>query len=140
MRFDVRPEFVTTKKCVADKKRVAFTFKIEIVGQPGDLIAALFHPGGKMWRFAGALFMPEIAWDELFADSESGVGGENHVRQLWLRWDELNFAIQFGKNRVQAPPLLLRDARFCPARSTHPGIDLVLDAVVIRRAKKKLAH
>src|SRR5882724_5545244 len=140
MRFDVGPEFVTAKKCVADEKCIAFAFEIKIIGQPGDLEAALFHPAGKMRRLAGALFVPKIAWDKLFAHSESGVGGENHVRQLWLRRDELNSAIQFGKGRVQPAPLLLRDRCFRPARSAHPGIDLVLDAVVIRRAKKEFAH
>src|SRR5438477_2977528 len=140
MRFDIGPEFVAAKKRVADKKGVAFTFEIKIVGQPGDLETALFHPAGKMRRLAGALLVPKIARDELLANSESGVGGENHVRQLWLRRNELNFAIQFGKNRVQAAPLFLREGRFRPARPAHPGIDLVLDAVVIRRAKKALAH
>ena len=32
MRFDVGPEFVAAKKCVAGEKRVAFAFEIEIVG------------------------------------------------------------------------------------------------------------
>src|SRR6266446_2158106 len=140
MRFDVGTELVTAKKRVADKKGVAFAFEIVIVGQPRDLETAFFHPAGKMRRFAGPLFMPKVAWDKLFTDSESGVGRENHVRQLWLRRDELNSAIQFGKGRVQAAPLLLRDRRFRPARSAHPGIDLVLDAVVIWRAKKEFAH
>ena len=93
-----------------------------------------------MRRFAGALFVSKVAWDKLFTNRESGVSRENHVRQLWLRRDEFNSAIQFGKGRVQAAPLLLRDRRFRPARSAHPRIDLVLDAVVIRRAKKEFAH
>ena len=48
--------------------------------------------------------------------------------------------IQFGKRRVQLAPLLLNDRRFGAAGDAHPGIDLVLDAVVIRRTKKQLAH
>src|SRR6202023_1326585 len=140
MRFDVGTELVTAKKCVAGEKRVAFTFEIVIIGQPGDLEAAFFHPAGKMRRFAGALFVPKVAWDKLFPDSESGVGCKNHVRQVWLRRDELNFVIQFGKGRVQTAPLLLRDRCFGPARAAHPRIDFVLDAVVIRWAKQELAH
>src|SRR5438045_666649 len=93
-----------------------------------------------MGRFAGPLFMPKIAGDELLPDCEASVGREHHVRQIWLRRDEFNFAIQFGKDSVQTAPLFLGQGRFRPSGSTHPRVDLVLDAVVIRRAKKKLAH
>jgi hypothetical protein len=41
---------------------------------------------------------------------------------------------------VQLFPLLLDDCRFGAAGDAHPGIDLVLDAVVVRRTKKQLAH
>src|SRR3979409_1313484 len=117
MRFDVGPEFIAAKTGVGGKKGITFAFEVRIIGQPEDLETAFFHPAGKMRRFAGAFFMPKITWDKLFSDSESGVGGKNHVRQVWLRRDELNLAIQFGKNRVQAAPLLLRDRCFRPARS-----------------------
>src|SRR5207244_4888005 len=136
MRFNVGAEFVTAKKCVASEKRVAFAFEIVIIGQRGNLEAAFFHPVGKMRRFAGALFVPKIARNKLLADSEPGIGGKDHVRQFRLRRDQLDLAIQSGKGRVQTAPLLLRQRRFRPARPAHPGINLVLDAVVIRRAKK----
>ena len=45
-----------------------------------------------------------------------------------------------GKPRVQLFPLLLDDRRFGAAGDAHPGIDLILDTVVIRRTKKQLAH
>src|SRR2546430_17527147 len=45
-----------------------------------------------------------------------------------------------GKPRVQLFPLLLDDRRFGAAGDAHPWIDLVLNAVVIRRTKKQLAH
>src|SRR5438270_13011777 len=101
MRLDVGPEFVTAKKCVADEKCIAFAFEIKIIGQPGDLEAALFHPAGKMRRLAGALFVPKTAWNELFAHSETGVGGGNHVRQLWLRRDGPESAIASGERQVE---------------------------------------
>jgi len=41
---------------------------------------------------------------------------------------------------VQLFPLLLHDRRVGAVGDAHPGIDLVLDAVVIRRTKKQLAH
>src|SRR5262245_44682339 len=47
---------------------------------------------------------------------------------------------KFQKRRVQSFPLLLNDRRFGAAGDVHPGIDLVLNAVVIRRTKKQLTH
>src|SRR5712664_298701 len=140
MRFDVGAELVTAKKCIASEKRVAFAFEIVIIWQPRNLVAAFFHPAGKMRRFASALFVPEITRNELLADSEAGIGGKNHIRQLGLRRDELDSAIQFGQRCVQTAPLRLRERRFSAARAAHPGINFVLDAVVIRRAKQELAH
>ena len=90
--------------------------------------------------FAGAFFVAEITGDESAANRQPGVGGEDHVRQSRLRRNQMNLAIQFGKRRVQLFPLLLDDRRFGAAGDAHPGIDLVLDPVVIRRTKKQLAH
>ena len=82
MRFDVGAEFITAKKRIASEKCVAFALEIIIIGQPRNLIAAVFHPTGEMRRFSGALFVPKIARNELLADSEAGIGGKNHVRQF----------------------------------------------------------
>ena len=37
-------------------------------------------------------------------------------------------------------PLGLHDCCFRPTGAAHPGIDLVFDAVVIRRAEQQFAH
>ena len=99
-----------------------------------------FHPACKMRRLIRALFMPEITRNEFATNGETGVGRENHVGKLWLRRNQIDFAIQIRKRRVQFGPLFLGEWRLCAARATHPGIDLVLDAVVIRRAKEQLTH
>src|SRR5882724_13537223 len=52
MRLDIGPKLVPAKKCVAVEESVAFTFEVEIVGQPRDLVAMFFHPARKMRRFA----------------------------------------------------------------------------------------
>src|SRR4030095_2221939 len=41
---------------------------------------------------------------------------------------------------MQLFPLLLREGHLSAAGAVHPRIDLVLDAVVIRRTKEELAH
>jgi hypothetical protein len=140
MRLNVGTEFVAAKKDVAAEERVAFALEVKLLRQPIDFVAVLRHPFGKKRLFAGAFFVAEVAGNESAANRQPGVGGEDHVRQSWLRRNQMNLAIQFGKRRVQLFPLLLDDRRFGAAGDAHPGIDLVLDAVVIRRTKKQLAH
>ena len=140
MRFNVGAKFVAAKKCVASEERIAFALEIIIVRQPGDLITMLLHPARKMRRFIGAFFVTKIARDEFFPDCETGVRRKNHVGKFRLRRDQLDLAIQFRQGRVQIFPLLLRQRRFRAARAAHPWIDFVLDAVMVRRTEKQLAH
>ncbi len=138
--FDVGSEFVTAKKHIAREKRVAFALEIVVVRQPRNLVAVFFHPAREMRRFAGAFFMPKIAWNKLFSYSQSGIGGKDHVRQFRLWRDQFDLTIEPGKRGLQTGPLILRERGFGAAGPTHPGINLVLDAVIIRRAQQKLAH
>src|SRR5438067_11401421 len=138
MRFDVGTKLVAAKKHIAAEERVTFAFEIIILGEPGDLIAAFFHPTGEVRRFARALFVAKVTRDKSVADSEPGIGGENHVRQFWLRWNEIDFAIELRQRGVQTAPLFLGYGGFGAAGPTHPGINFVLNAVVIGRTKQQL--
>ncbi|KAG0505770.1 MAG: hypothetical protein Udaeo_08660 [Candidatus Udaeobacter sp.] len=139
VRLDVGTKFVTAKEHVLAEERVAFAFEVKFFRQPIDFIAVLLHPFGEKRLFSCAFFVAEIAGDESAANRQPGVGGEDHVRQPWLRRDQMNLA-KLGKRRVQSFPLLLHDRRVGAVGDAHPRIDLVLDAVVIRRTKKQLAH
>jgi hypothetical protein len=79
--------------------------------------------------------MPKIARYEFLADGQPRISCENHVREPRLRRDEMNFAIQSRQGVMKTFPLLLGHRCFSAARPTHPGIDFVLDPVVIRRTK-----
>src|SRR5437763_2034157 len=138
MGFDVGTKFVTAKEHIGTKKRVAFTFEIIIVWQPGNLVAAFFHPRCKMWRFAGPFFVAKITGNKCFADGESSVGGKNHVRQFRLWRNQLDFRVEFRERRVQPVPLFLSKSALRATSAAHPGVDLVFDAVIIGRAKKEV--
>src|SRR5205085_1401938 len=140
MRFDVGTKFVTAKEHIGTKKRVAFAFEIIIIWQPGNLVAAFFHPRRKMRRFASPFFVAKVTRNKCFADGESSVGGKNHVRQFRLWRNQFDFRVEFRERRVQPVPLFLSKSALRAASAAHPGVDLVLDAVMIRRAKKELAH
>ena len=141
MRLDIGAKFVPAKKNVAAaEESVTFAFEVEVIGQPRNLVAVLFHPVREVRRFARAFFVPEITGNELATDGKPGVSRENHVGESPLRGDQMNLAIQFGKRRVQFVPLLLCKHSFGAARATHPRIDLVLDPVIVRRTKEQLAH
>src|SRR2546423_15524194 len=107
MRFDVGAKFVAAKKRVTAEERVTFTFEIIIFGEPGDLIAAFFHPTGEVRSFARPLFVSKITWDKSLADSEPGIGGEKHVRQFRLRREENEFSNRVLLTGGGNPPLFL---------------------------------
>src|SRR5947207_15238028 len=140
MRIDVGAKFVTAEKNVAAEERVTFAFEVQILRQPDDFIAVLFHPTREMRRFSAAFFVPEIARNKTAADGQAGVRGEDHVGKFRARWDELDLAIECGKRVEEAFPLRLDKRRIGAAGAAHPGIDLVLDAVIIRRTEEQLAH
>ena len=80
--------------------------------------------------------MAEITRDKFLADGEPGVGSEYHVGQFRLWRHQLDLRLEGGERFVQSLPLRFRQIGFGATRATHPRIDLVLDAVVIRRAQK----
>jgi hypothetical protein len=84
--------------------------------------------------------VPKIAGDETASDGQPGVRGEDHVGKFRAWRDELDLAVQLGKRLKQTFPLRLHQWRIGAAGAAHPWIDLVFDAVIIRRTKKQLAH
>src|SRR6266545_4816961 len=52
----------------------------------------------------------------------------------------MNLAIEIRQSRIQLFPLLLRQGYLGAAGAVHPGINLVLDAVVIGRTEEQLTH
>src|SRR5215211_1128965 len=139
MRLNVGTEFVTAKEDVVAEERIAFAFEVEFFRQPLDFITVLDHPLRKKRLFSGAFLVPEIAGNEFATNRQPGVRGEDHVGQSWLWCNQMNLA-KLGKRRVELFPLLLRDRNLGGMGDAHPWIDLVLDAIVIRRTKKQLAH
>src|SRR5260370_38509070 len=140
MRLEVGTKLVPAKERITAKEGVALALEVKLLRQPRDFVTMLFHPAREMRRFAGSLFVPEIARDKFLSNSQPGVGCENHVRKLRLRRDQLNLALQFRQGRMQVLPLFLRQWCFRPPRAAHPWIDLVLDAVMVRRTKEQLTH
>src|SRR6478735_3698657 len=140
MRADIGAKFVAAKKRVTGKERVTFSLKKLIVRQPDNFVAVLFHPLRKKRRFPGPLFVPKITRDEFSADGQPGVGGKDHVGQLRLWRDEMDVASKAKEFLVQSAPLRLDEWSIGATGAAHPWIDFVFDAVVIGRAKQKIAH
>ena len=140
MRIDIGPKFVAAEKHVTAEERVAFALEIQILRQPDDFVTVLLHPAREVRRFARPFLVPEITRDETASDSETGVGGEDHVGKFRPRRDQLDLAIQVRELFEETFPLRLNEGRIGATRPAHPRIDLVLDAVIVRRTEEKLAH
>src|ERR1700730_1863453 len=138
--IDVGTKFVPAKKHVAAAEPVPFAFEIMIFRQPGNFVTVFLHPASKMRCLPCALLVAKIARNKFLADGEAGIGRENHIGKFWMRRDQLDFAIEFGQRGVQVFPLFLRNGCLGAAGATHPWVNLVLDDVMVGRAKEKLAH
>ena len=100
----------------------------------------LFRPAPEMRGFTGPFRITKIARDKLLAHGQPSVGGKNHVGQFRLRRYQLDFAVERRQSLAQTFPLCFGELTFSSACSAHPGIDLVLDTVVVRPAKQQFAH
>jgi hypothetical protein len=77
--LNVGTKFVPAKERVFAEERVTFTFKVQFLWQPFDLVVVLLHPFGEKRLFPGAFFVAEIAGDEFAANRQAGVCGKDHV-------------------------------------------------------------
>jgi hypothetical protein len=140
MRLNIGAKFVAAKKGIAAKESVAFALEIKIFRQPIDFVTALFHPLRKERLLACPLLMAKIAGNEFTANRQPRIGREDHVGKSGLGRNQMDLAIQVRESGMQLFPLPLSQGRLGAAGAAHPGINLVLDTVVIRRTQKQLAH
>jgi len=131
VRLNVGAKLVTAKERVAGKERVAFTFEELIGRQPDNFVAVFLHPLREERRFRGAFLVPKITRDKFPAHRQPGIGGEDHVWKFRLRRDEMDFVTEADQFLVQPAPLLLDERGICTPGAAHPGVNLVLYAVVI---------
>src|SRR5215471_20590838 len=90
VRTYVSAKLVAAKKRITGKKRVPFAFKELIVRQPNHFVTVLLHPVRKVRGFRRTFLVPEVARNKFLSDSEAGIGGEDHIRQLWPGRHEMN--------------------------------------------------
>ena len=140
MRAHVGAKLVAAKKRVAGKERIAFALE-ELVGrQPDDFVAVLLHPLREVGRFGGSFLVPKITRDKFLADSQPGIGGEDHVRKFRPGRDEMDVAAEAEQFRLEPAPLLLDKRGVGAPSTTHPRVNLVFDTVIIRRAEEQFSH
>src|SRR6266550_814699 len=68
VRLNVGTKFVTAKKNVVAKERVAFAFEVKFLRQPIHFVAVLLHPFGEKRLLSSAFFVAEVAGDESAAN------------------------------------------------------------------------
>src|SRR4051812_34066466 len=78
--------------------------------------------------------MAERGAEESCMEDEARVGRKDQVREARLWCHQLNGNAKLAKRLVKGVPLLGRALRGAATGTAHPRVDLVLDAVVGRRA------
>ncbi len=131
---------VAAKQNIAGEQSVAFAFEEKAVGQRQDFIVARGEPFLEVALLASPLRESKIAADEFPAYNKTGVGGEHHVRKFLLRSNQFDATTERFERGLEPLPLLAGQGGKGVVRAAHPGIDFVLDAVIIRRAKQQAAH
>src|SRR5262249_11914580 len=91
-------------------------------------------PGVEVRRFTGPHLVAKAGAEKAIVEDQAGIGSENQIGQTLLRRHQLDLDAEADERIMQAMPLLLGRLGRAAAGAAHPGIDLVLDAVVIRRA------
>ena len=136
MRLDVGAEFVTAEKRVAAEERVAFAFEIKILRQPDHFVTVFFHPAGKMRRFTGAFLCRKLLGINLFPTVSPAFAVKTMSGNLGCGGDEMNLASKLGQASRAVLSIVSARRGFRAAGAAHPGIDLVFDAVMVRRTKQ----
>src|ERR1035441_3791545 len=140
MRADVGAETVAAEQHLAAEQRIPFPFKQQPLRQAHHFVFVVEKPLLEMLLLAPALAEAKVTADELMAGHKAGVGREYHVRQLRLRRDEADLAAERLQRVMQGAPLRTSDHRLRLVGAIHPGVDFILDAVMVGRAQQQLAH
>jgi len=92
------------------------------------------EPGVKDGRLARSFAIAKSRAVERIAEHEPRIGRENKIGQTGLRRHDIDLNAEPAKYADERLPLGNSRRPITGARSAHPGIDFVFDAVIIRRA------
>src|SRR5438874_1644841 len=140
MRANIRTETVATEQNITTEQRVPFSFENQSLGQTHEFVTVLCEPLFELFLFNLPFLETKVAPDELLPDNQARIGRENHVRHFFARRDQLDLTAQRLKRLAELLPLSLRHRRQGILGAVHPRIDLVFNAVVVRRTEQYLSH
>src|SRR5262245_746572 len=134
MRTDVGANLITRETNIAASQQVAFTLEKKFLRQPYNFKSLPAEPFNADWHFAAPHVVAKVTRNELFSPNDAGVGAKNHVRQTGYRLDKIDLQSQAAlQDLSQVRPLPTRALPIALPAFAHPWVDLVFDAVVIRR-------
>ena len=133
MRIDVGSELVAAEKCVAAEQSVAFAFEVKSLRKPDDFVALFFHPCAKKAP-PGPFLVSKITGNKLLPTVSPALAVKTMSGKRGCGWTRKTLQPSLDKSLPQALPLSLGDGNFSAACPAHPGIDLVLDSIMIWRA------
>src|ERR1043166_7899765 len=83
---------IAAEKHFTAKQRIPFALEVEIIGQRHRLVTMLKKPFLKELLLALPLGKTKFAGNEFLPAYKACIGGENHIRQLRLRRNQLDLA------------------------------------------------
>jgi len=82
----------------------------------------------------------EIAANKFPANHQPGIGGKDHIGELFSRRNEFHFATQGLQSALELRPLCAGKRRQSIMGAIHPRVDLVFDSVVFGWTEQQLLH
>ncbi len=134
MAAGVAAGLIAGEERVAAEEGVAGAFEVGSGRRFADFVTEFHERGLVEGLFALALVVFEMGEDSPGAEEHGGVGGEDEVRQAGDRRDEFDFCACGFDVGTQVFPLLDCEFAIGGAGAAHPGVDFVLDTVVVGRA------
>src|SRR5512146_603105 len=122
-------------------KKISGSFKIHPFIQCNDLVTVLTKPALEIGLFPLPFRIAETAGNSSLSHDHSRIGGKHQIREPWRRLHSFQYDSDlFLEDFHQSMPLPDGLLRIDNIRPTHPGIDFVVDAEIIRRTDQQPAH
>src|SRR5262249_8205729 len=94
MRKDIGTDVVAGEPQFTAFQKISFSFEAIVVRQMEHFITMIRKPRFIMRRFALSDVVAKTANNKLAVPGETGIGGEDHIRQTRLGVEEFDFGIE----------------------------------------------
>ncbi len=138
MCLDIGTVIKTRKQRLPDKECITGAFKSILCRQVNNFVSVTLKPSGKVRLFACPLLIAKPAGDKYIFVNETCISSKGHVRKAWSGSTAMYCCTQILlKSSTQGKPLFQGQRAVSLPAQVHPGVDLIVNAVIRWPAHEK---